>query len=83
MNVAGTVMYALEIKRRQKLKGKFHGECKRAACRVFGDTVCMWSSVEHAYYCPACAKEIERWSGLVGVPPMVAHTSDTAAEPKR
>lgn len=78
MIVAEAAVYALEMKRRAQSKGKFDGECKRTACRVMGAR--MWSSVERAYYCPACAKEIERWSGLVGVPPMVEHTGDGEVE---
>jgi hypothetical protein len=59
-------------------KGKFDGECRRTACRVVGAR--WWSSVEHAYYCGPCAKEIMRWSGLVGVAPMVEHTVDGGTE---
>lgn len=75
MIVAETAVYALEMKRRAQSKGKFDGECRRTACRVVGAR--WWSSVEHAYYCGSCAKEIMQWSGLVGVAPMVEHTVDT------
>jgi hypothetical protein len=56
-------------------KGKHNGECNRTACRVAGLQVCMWSFTEHAYYCVDCSKEIERWSGPLGVKPMEAHSA--------
>lgn len=60
-------------------KGKFDGECNRRACRVTGAR--MWSAAGRAYYCPACAKEISHWSGIVGVAPMVLHASAGDVKP--
>lgn len=77
MIVTANVLIA-GAKRRRDNKGKFDQECRRTACRVMGAR--MWSYVEHGYYCEACAKEITRWSALVGVPPMVEHVAP--GEPK-
>lgn len=42
------------------LKGKQGGNCNVTACQRPGAT--WWNTSTRAYYCPHCAREINRWS---------------------
>lgn len=59
-NIGAVIKSNAAEKEKAELKGKRNGNCNVTACQKPGAT--WWNTSTRAYYCPHCAREINRWS---------------------